>query len=212
MLNSPQKIESVVPRSLPQSRSFFQVQKAPQRSQVDNLHWNQKRDLSDLVRISAYFTLSRMALPMIALFGAVLIWLIGKLVLQGGVELSFAEGLCIRASLLGFIAVGLYLEFWRRELRTEIDGFVIQISSGVFRRRRLSFPVTPFVTVALEQTKGERAFGYYSVVLRSVNLPGSGIVVLPAIKKEQALELSDFIVAQSNRTSSIAQPLRGRDL
>lgn len=212
MLNPPQKIESVVSRSLPRTRSFFPVKEVTRPIQVENLHWNQKRDLSDLVRISGYYTLSRMSLPMLTIVGAVAIWLLGKLLLQGAVELSFAEGFCLRASLLGVIASALYLEFWRRELKTEIDGFVIQISSGVFRRRRLSFPITPFVSVALEQTKGERAFGYYSIVLRSVNLPGSGRIVLPAVKRELALELSDFIVAQSNRTSSIAQPLRGRDL
>jgi uncharacterized membrane protein YdbT with pleckstrin-like domain len=212
MLNTSQKSESVTSRSLPQPRSFYRIEESTRRPKFENLHWNQKRDISALVQISSYFTLSRMIVPLITAAGIILIWLIGKVVLQGDVHVSSVESICLRISLLGFIIYLSYLEMWRRELKAEIDGFVIQISSGVFRRRRLSFPLTPFVTVTLEQTKGERAFGYYSVVLRSVNFPGSGTVVLPAIKKECSLDLSDFIVAQSNRTSSIAQPIRGRDI
>jgi hypothetical protein len=195
MLNDEAKIrEKLLSRLQP---------KLPEKSKVSALHsinWYEYIDLKDHYSISPFFVVQRL-LPVI------FIWiLLGFYKVFAGFTLNnFTVFFNALFSLLSVIIIflGIYWEIYRRSLQMSIDGLRFSVTKGVLKKVSGSLTLRYNDVIYLYRTSSDVLFGLYQIQVFGSNQTRSEYAHLPALSKQDALDLFKFLTSELSYQVSI---------
>jgi uncharacterized membrane protein YdbT with pleckstrin-like domain len=87
----------------------------------------------------------------------------------------------------------------------KIIGLCLRAQKGVFSKKRVTFPISPFMSVVIEQTKFEAFFGLCNCKVFITNTPFKDILYMPCLKKDNAEELKSQLLSQVDRMQSVSK-------
>jgi len=165
------------------------------------LWYDREQPLSDIFPISARFVLKKSLLSLIILalvIGAYVFYVPFEALLnpQTFYEISFFWA--VRAALVFSIVQVSYWELYRRTLVFGTDGFRLQISKGVIKKKIGSIPLIPVTELVIKHDNLDVLLGLHQLHVLAPVDSGDHLGVLEGLSKESAHHLEEFLATQLN--------------
>jgi membrane protein YdbS with pleckstrin-like domain len=177
-------------------------------TQAQNLTWLEEQSLREITKISLLFSVAK-SLKVLSLASLSLAIYIGIYGFEGVLRVeSFSQHVQLLI-VRGVVAAGLfsllYWEVYRQSIEMWVDGFTLRVSRGVFFKKRSVMPISPFLTVFIQQSPFEFLCRLYSCHMYTINSPSTDILTVPAMTRKNAFALKAYLTAQVNRLGKVSK-------